>query len=116
MKLLIILLVAGAYYAVYQFFRWLNSEKVQNKLLDILFPKQARANWATHTWCDASQARREWENLHPYDNQSHPEAQRLLQIEIGAYMLWLDAHPKCRSESNIGYLQFLLAQMEDWVT
>lgn len=66
----------------------------------------------TRQWCDASKAFLSWIEEHPWENLSHPEAQRLLRIETGAYMLWLDAHPYCPDD---GHLAFLMELMEDWV-
>lgn len=62
--------------------------------------------------CDASEAWWKWVDAHPMDSHSHPEAQRLLRIYIGSYMLFLGAHPYIDGREH---LASLVSQMEDWV-
>lgn len=57
--------------------------------------------WTTENWCRASGNLQRWVESHPEECITHEEAQTLLQQELGAYMLWLHAHP---SISDDGYL------------
>ena len=57
------------------------------------FGVSRQALWATHNWCKASESLERWVVEHPYESLSHPEAQRLLQVKVGAIMLNIAAHP-----------------------
>lgn len=65
----------------------------------------------TKRWMDAQSKRVKWKEEHPYENTSHPEYQRLLRIELGAHMLWLDSHPECL---HLNKIESLSGQIEYW--
>ena len=80
-----------------------------------LLTKENRALAATNQWCDASERLQEWLQKHPFYSESDPEFQELLQAEIGAYTIWLDAHPYCANkEHHQEHLRFLMEKMCDY--
>jgi len=54
-----------------------------------------RQLYTSSNWRDATEKREHWEKMNPFCGESDPVLQRLLRIEMGAFMLWLDAHPEC---------------------
>lgn len=74
-------------------------------LVDYFMSRRYRfALWTTNNWCRVSGELQHWVEKHPDEPVTHPDAQRLLQQELGAYMLWLHAHPDIRDD---GYLKQL---------
>jgi len=106
--------VVGVFYLLYLFLSWLKSKSrmIFRAILKVFFPKWAHRLWATENWLNASRAYSDWIENHPLESDSHPEAQKLLRIMVGAYILFLDAHPEI---DGTAYLNYLIDEMEDWV-
>lgn len=68
--------------------------------------------WTTNNWCRASDQLQRWVETHPDDPISHPQAQWFLKWELGAYMLWIDAHPDCADNDYLRLLTELIVDEE----
>ncbi len=77
--------------------------------------KATRALVATNQWCDARDELDRWIGEHPFYSESDREFQRLLQVKIGAYMLWLDAHPYlAKQKHHREFLNSLVEKISGW--
>jgi hypothetical protein len=74
--------------------------------------KRCCQKWANENLKQADKDCAHWAARHPFANSSHPEAQRLHTIRVGAYMLWLDAHDL---EADDGQLEDMLEEIEDTI-
>ena len=55
---------------------------------------------ASEAWSRALVTRNNWHKEHPYASLSHPEHQKLLRQELGAYMRWLEIHPETLDDES----------------
>jgi hypothetical protein len=60
-------------------------------------------------WVKAIEACQKWRECNPFTHISHPEAQTLLRMHNGCYMLFLEVDP----DSDDGKLEDFIKLMED---
>ncbi|HEY4511777.1 MAG TPA: hypothetical protein VJH55_02970 [Candidatus Paceibacterota bacterium] len=71
----------------------------------------SHAVWTRENYKKAGKALEQWERNNPYKNASDTEAQRLLQIKAGAYVLMMFANPHFVDE---GRFNSMTEDIEYW--
>jgi hypothetical protein len=72
------------------------------------FKKKNHKNGASKQWRQARNELWAWNYDHPYTTENNPELQRLIQIETGAYMRYIEWHPE---KADNDYLEDLLRKI-----